>query len=196
MTGGGNHSPLGQTNRQTRHIRARQRRHEAVVGVRRRAERVLAHVLLRRVVQEAQVGMALVGEVGREEILRHVQRHCERRQHAVAHRAQGAEIGRHVRPQFGHAFGPLVLTTQRNAGEHVRMIRPTIMADKEALILVGLRRLVHLRCSLHRCVHRHVADIVLVQPKLQLLFERQCMETSRCGEAAIDDLLRHAMVEA
>jgi hypothetical protein len=107
----------------------------------------------------------------------------------------GAEIGRHVRPQFGHAFGPLILTTQRNAGEHVRMIRPTIMADKEALILVGLRRLVHLRCSLHRCVHRHVADIVLVQPKLQLLFERQRMETSRCGEAAIDDPLGHAMVE-
>ena len=98
-------------------------------------------------------------------------------------------------PTAGRACPPAIgSSAKRDAGQHVGMIRPAVVADEEALVLVRLGRLVHLRRGLHRGVHRHVADVVLVQLKFQLLLQRQRMESPRCRKCAVDDLLRHAMI--
>ena len=64
--------------------------------MRRLAEQIVLGGILRRVVQEPQVGMRLVGEERREKLFRHVERDGKDRQYAVAHRAERAEICHHV----------------------------------------------------------------------------------------------------
>jgi hypothetical protein len=78
------------------HVGAGERGHETVVGVRRLAEQIVLGGILRRIVQEPQVGVRLVGEERREMLFRHVERNRENRQYAVAHRAERAEIRHHV----------------------------------------------------------------------------------------------------
>ncbi len=114
MTGGANHSPGRQSDRQPRHIGPAKRGHEAVIGVRGGAERVLAHILLRRIMQETQIDVRLIGEERSEEVRRHPQGRGKARQHPVAHGGQGVEISHHVLAQSGQALRPLVAPPQRN----------------------------------------------------------------------------------
>ena len=94
-----------------------------------------------------------------------------------------------------HAVGPLVAPAQLDPGAHVGMVRPAIVADEKALVLVRPRRLVHGRGALHRGVHRQVADVVPVQPQREFFVHRQRVEAARRGEPPVDHLLRHAMIE-
>jgi len=167
--------------------------HKAVVGVRGGAEGVFAGVLLRRVVEEAQVDVGFVGEERGKTVLRHVEGDGESGQHAVAHGGEGVEIGHHVLAQIGHPVRPLVSATQRNAGDDVGMVSASVVADKEAFVLVRLGRVVHSGGGLHRGVHWHIADVVFVQFEVAFFFERQGVETAGRGESPIDDRLRHSM---
>ena len=148
--------------------------------------------------QEAQIGVRLVGEKRREKIGRHVERRRESRQNAVAHRAERAKIRHHVAPHLCHAGDrlgrPLVAPAQRFAGDHVGMVGAAVVADEKALVLVRPCRLVHGRGALHRGVDRQIADIVLVEPELQLFLERQRVKAARGGKGALDQLFRHAVV--
>ena len=75
MIDGGNHSPDGQS----RYLGARQRGHEAVIGVRRLAEQIVFVGVLRRLVQETQIAMTLIGEKRGEVVFRHAECHRESR---------------------------------------------------------------------------------------------------------------------
>ena len=163
--------------------------------MRRLAEQIVFLGVLRRVMQEAQIGMRLIGKERCEEIGRHVERRGKDRQHPVAHRAERVKIRHHVAAHPGHAFWPLVAAAQRLAGDHVGMVAAAIVADEEAFIPVRAGRLVHGRGALDRGIDRQIADIVLVEPQLQLVGERQGMEPPRGGKGAIDHRLGHAMVQ-
>src|SRR5712691_4068684 len=78
---------------------------------------------------------------------------------------------------------------------HIAMVEAAIVTNEEAFVLVGAGRLVHRRGALDRGVDRQIADIVLVEPQLQLVGERQGMELPRGGKGAIDQRLGHAVVQ-
>src|SRR4030095_1832627 len=82
---------------------------------------------------------------------------------------------------------------QRRARGDVRMVGGPVVADEEALVEVRPRRLVDGRMPLHALVHRHVADVVLVDLQRALLLERRRVELARGREGAVDHGLRHAM---
>src|SRR6516165_1433274 len=75
------------------------------------------------------------------------------------------------------------------------MVRPAIVADKKALVLVWLRRLVDGRGALHRGVDRQIADIVLVQLKRELLLDRQGVKPAGGSKGSADQLVRDAVVQ-
>jgi hypothetical protein len=73
------------------------------------------------------------------------------------------------------------------------MIGVPLVADEEALVVVGPRRLVDRRGALHALVHRQVADVVLVELQPHLVRERQRVEFARGRERGVDHRLRHAV---
>ena len=189
MIGGGNHSPGGQTDRQSRHVGARERGHEAVVGVRRGAERC------------SRSCPPAAGNAGSADWRAPRWRNTARRNPPAcrapprtaaacgrtSHRARwkyaimSARRSRQARPATGCA---------RAAGSPARTSGwsgPRSWLMKKLSFWLGLVALCTCRRALHRGVHRHVADIVLVQPQLQFLLQRQRMEPARRGEAAVDD---------
>ena len=184
-----------QPHRQPRHLGARQRGHKAVVGMRPLAKEVVFDRLLRRVVQEAQGGVRLVGEIRREKLGRHAQRHGEGRQHPVAHRPERVEISYHVPADLGQARRPLVAAAQRRAGDHLGMVGAAVMADEKALVLVRPGRFVDGRGALHRGIDRQIADIVVVEPERQLLRQGQGMKPARGGKGALDQFVANAVVQ-
>ena len=185
----------GQPHGEPGNIGPRQRGHKAVVGVRRLAKGVVLCRLLRRIVQKADDGMGFVGKERRKEIAGQPECRGKRRQHAVAHRAERVEICHHVGADAGKSRRPLVAAAQRFTGDDVRVLRPAVVADKKAFVLVGFCRLVDRRGALHRRIDRQVADIVFVQLHRELLLERQSVELDRGGKSPIDQFIRHAMVQ-
>src|SRR5579883_573106 len=73
------------------------------------------------------------------------------------------------------------------------MVGAAVMADEEAFVAVRPGCLVHGRGALDRGVERQIADIVLVQPQLQLGFERQGVKPPRGGKGTLDHRFRHAV---
>src|SRR5271166_4172401 len=116
------------------------------------AEQVVLAGILRRIMQKAQIGVRLVGEIRRQEIGRHAECHGKRRQHAVAHRAQGVEISQHIGTQAGHIRRPLVAPAQGLPGDHAGMVGPAVVADEKALVLIGPGRLMNDRGPDHPSV--------------------------------------------
>jgi hypothetical protein len=64
------------------------------------------------------------------------------------------------------------------------MIGPAVVADEEALVEVGPRRLVHGRGALDAFVDGQIADVVLIQLEGQLVLERHCVELGEAAKAA------------
>ena len=159
----------GEADREPGHVLSREHRDERVVGVGPLTELLLVVGLLRRVVQEAQIDVRLVGEERPEVSRRHVERPREQGQYPLAQAFHGLEVADHRRPHRVVASGPLVSASERASGHDVRMVSAPVVADEEALVVVGPGRLVDRRGPLHALIHRQVADVVLVDLERELV---------------------------
>jgi hypothetical protein len=73
------------------------------------------------------------------------------------------------------------------------MIGTAIVADEEALVVVGTGGLVDGRGLLDGLVHRQVADVALVELQAELLRLRQRVELARGGEGRVHHRVRDAV---
>src|ERR1700745_4362741 len=73
------------------------------------------------------------------------------------------------------------------------MVGLAIVADEEALVVVGPRRLVNGGMPLDARVDREIPDIALVQAEPHLLFERHGVKFPRGLERGVDQIRRHAV---
>ena len=155
------------------------------------AELLVVVGFLRRVVEEAQVDVGLVGEERREGVGGHVERARQHGQHALADGLERLEVPHHRGAHAVVPVRPLVAAAQRHAGAHVGVVGAPVVADEEALVEVRAGGLVDGGGALDALVRREVADVVLVDREAALVIHGHGVELARGAERGVDDLPRH-----
>ena len=151
----------------------------------------------RRVVGVAVDVVRLVGEVGVEPVGRQIERARIDRQHRPAERGHRLVVGAHLRAEARHErlVRPLVEAGEAAARDDLGIVGRAVAHQLEGLVGVGLLVVRDAGRSQDRRLRRDVADLVVVDPLLQLLLARQ-REIARDGvEGGVDERLVDPVVD-
>jgi hypothetical protein len=132
-------------------------------------------------------------EHGVEIVRRQIQGRGVNAHHAAAERFHRGHVGQHRIAKAGQLGRPLVQPTEPLAGDHVGIVGRTLAAQEECFVQAGFAVVIHRGAAGDAAAHRHVADVMFVDPQLQLLLRRLRMEAARLCEGRVDQRLRNAV---